>query len=214
MASIKQMQRKDGSVFYEISISRGYGESPYTMRWDRPEGLAAKTVKARLQAVAFEFEQDCKNGKVKTRKERKAEEKEAAQKKILETRNKMTFQRFCEEKFLPDLRLRCSEHTIYNYQLQLKKHIYPDIGAIELSGIRAGDINQLLRNQQAKNTSLSIPVKVYTIVRAILKMAYKDELIDRNPMDRVDRPQKRKDTSHTQVPWRVQRTSCKGFARR
>lgn len=200
MASIKQMQRKDGSVFYEISVSRGYGKSPYTMRWDRPEGLAAKTVKARLQAAAFEFEQDCKNGKVKTRKERKAEEEEAAQKKILEARNKITFQRFCEEKFLPDLRLRCSEHTIYNYQLQLKKHIYPDIGAIELSGIRAGDINQLLRNQQAKNTSLSIPVKVYTIVRAILKMAYKDELIDRNPMDRVDRPQKRKDTSQTQVP--------------
>ena len=131
MASIKQMQRKDGSVFYEISVSRGYGKSPYTMRWDRPKGLAAKTVKARLQAVAFEFEQDCKNGKVKTRKERKAEEKEAAQKKILEARNKMIFQRFCEEKFLPDLRLRCSEHTIYNYQLQLKKHIYPDIGAIE-----------------------------------------------------------------------------------
>lgn len=131
MASIKQMQRKDGSVFYEISVSRGYGKSPYTMRWDRPKGLAAKTVKARLQAVAFEFEQDCKNGKVKTRKERKAEEKEAARKKILEARNKMTFQRFCEEKFLPDLRLRCSEHTIYNYQLQLKKHIYPDIGAIE-----------------------------------------------------------------------------------
>ena len=131
MASIKQMQRKDGSVFYEISVSRGYGKSPYTMRWDRPEGLAAKTVKARLQAVAFEFEQDCKNGKVKTRKERKAEEEEAARKKILEARNKMTFQRFCEEKFLPDLRLRCSEHTIYNYQLQLKKHIYPDIGAIE-----------------------------------------------------------------------------------
>lgn len=131
MASIKQMQRKDGSVFYEISVSRGYGKSPYTMCWDRPEGLATKTVKARLQAVAFEFEQDCKNGKVKTRKERKAEEEEAARKKILEARNKMTFQRFCEEKFLPDLRLRCSEHTIYNYQLQLKKHIYPDIGAIE-----------------------------------------------------------------------------------
>ena len=31
-------------------------------------------------------------------------------------------------------------------------------------------------------------------------MAYKDELIDRNPMDKVDRPHKRKDTSQTQAP--------------
>ena len=77
---------------------------------------------------------------------------------------------------------------------------YPDIGALELQAIKAGDINQLLRNQQAMNVSLSIPVKVYTIVRAIIKMAYKDELIDRNPMDKVDRPHKRKDTSQTQAP--------------
>lgn len=124
MASIKQKQRKDGSIFFEISVSRGHGLSPYTMRWDRPEGLAGKTVKARLQAVASEFERNCRDGKVKTRKERKAEQEEAEQKKILEARNKMTFKRFCEETFLPDLRLRCSEHTIYNYQLQLKKHIY------------------------------------------------------------------------------------------
>ncbi|WP_443665630.1 hypothetical protein [Dysosmobacter sp.] len=61
MASVKQKQRKDGSVFYEISVSRGHGLSPYTMRWDRPEGLAGKTVKARLQAVASEFERDCRD---------------------------------------------------------------------------------------------------------------------------------------------------------
>ena len=200
MASVKQKQRKDGSIFFEISVSRGHGLSPYTMRWDRPEGLAGKTVNARLQAVAFEFERNCRDGKVKTRKEKKAEEEEAAQQKILEERNKLTFQKFCEETFLPDMRLRCSEHTVYNYQLQLAKHIYPDIGALELQAIRAGDINQLLRKRQTEGTSLSIPVKVYTIIRSILKMAYKDELIDRNPMDKVDRPHKRKDMSQTQSP--------------
>lgn len=70
MASVKKKQRKNGSFFYEISVSRGYSKSPYTMRWDIPEGLATKTVKARLRDVAAKFEQDCKNGKVKTRKER------------------------------------------------------------------------------------------------------------------------------------------------
>ena len=112
MASVKQKQRKDDSIFFEISVSRGHGLSPYTMRWDRPEGLAGKTVKARLQAVASEFERDCRDGRVKTRKERKAEQEEAEQKKILEARNKMTFKRFCEETFLPDLRLSIPSTTI------------------------------------------------------------------------------------------------------
>ncbi len=53
MASAKKKQRKNGSFFYEISVSRGYSKSPYTMRWDVPEGLAAKTVKARLQDLLY-----------------------------------------------------------------------------------------------------------------------------------------------------------------
>lgn len=77
MASVKKKQRKNGSFFYEISVSRGYSKSPYTMRWDVPEGLAGKTVKARLRDVAAKFEQDCKNGKVKTRKERKEVQKKS-----------------------------------------------------------------------------------------------------------------------------------------
>ena len=49
-------------------------------------------------------------------------------------------------------------------------------------------------------TSLSTAIKVYTIVRAVMKMAYKDELIDRNPMDRVDRPRRYKDSGKPQDP--------------
>lgn len=198
MASAKKKQRKNGSFFYEISVSRGYSKSPYTMRWDIPEGLATKTVKARLRDVAAKFEQDCKNGKVKTRKERKEELQQAELKRILDEKNRMTFKRYCEETFLPDIRQRCSENTIYNYRLQLEKHVYPDIGQLEMQGIKAGDINQLLRKHQAASDSLSTPIKVYTIVRAVMKMAYKDELIEHNPMDRVDRPSKRKDLSKAQ----------------
>ena len=55
--------------------------------------------------------------------------------------------------------------TIYNYRLQLEKHVYPDIGQLEMQGIKAGDINQLLRKHQAASDSLSTPIKVYTIVK-------------------------------------------------
>ncbi len=36
-------------------------------------------------------------------------------------------------------------------------------------------------------------VKVYTILQGIFKMAYLSDLIDRNPMDKVERPKPRKD---------------------
>ena len=193
MPATRKRQRKNGSVYYEISVSRGYGKSAYTMRWDVPEGLSAKTIKARLQQAAYEFEQDCRAGKVKTRGERKEEERQAAMRRALEAKNRMTVQRFCDETFLPDLCLRCSENTAYNYRLQLEKHIYPDIGQIELSEMKSGDINEQLRKYQMSSASLSTAIKVYTIVRAVMKMAYKDELIDRNPMDRVDRPRRYKD---------------------
>ena len=130
MPATRKRQRKNGSVYYEISVSRGYGKSAYTMRWDVPEGLSAKTIKARLQQAAYEFEQDCRAGKVKMRGERKEEERQAAMRRALEAKDRMTVQRFCDETFLPDLRLRCSENTAYNYRLQLEKHIYPDIGQI------------------------------------------------------------------------------------
>lgn len=90
MASVKKKQRKNGSFFYEISVSRSYSKSPYTMRWDVPEGLATKTVKARLRDVAAKFEQDYRNGKVKTRKERKEELQQAELKRILDEKNRMT----------------------------------------------------------------------------------------------------------------------------
>lgn len=200
MASSRKRQRKDGSFYYEISVSRGHGKSPYTMRWDMPEGLATRTVNARLRAAEAEFEQACRAGKVKTRKEKKEEEQQAELAKRLDEQNRMTFKRFCEEIFLPDIKLRCSENTTYNYRIQLEKHVYASLGELELSEIKAGDINQFLRKQQAENKSLSAAVKLYTIIRGVMKMAYKDELIDRNPMDKVDRPHRRKNTCGTQNP--------------
>lgn len=192
MASVRKRKRKDGSMFYEIQVSRGRGLSPYTMRWDRPEGLAEKTIQSQLRTVAVNFENDCKAGKVKTRKEEKEaaelerEEREKAEK------DKVTFRRFCNESFLPAIRARASQTSAYNYELQLKKHIFPVLGGLEMTEIRAGDINQLLRQILAEGKSDAVAVKTYTIIRSVMKMAYADELIERNPMERVDRPHKRK----------------------
>ena len=43
MASTKLMETKDGKRFFKISVSRGYGKSPYTMRWYWPDGWSKRT---------------------------------------------------------------------------------------------------------------------------------------------------------------------------
>lgn len=99
MATISKIQtRKDGSRFFRISVSRGHGESPYSTRWNVPDGLAAATVKKRLTAFAEDFERRCRAGEIMTRKQQK--ELEESQEAAEQVKNEKTFRWFCENQFM------------------------------------------------------------------------------------------------------------------
>ena len=51
---------------------------------------------------------------------------------------------------------------------------------------------------QAKGKSHGTVIKVYTVLQGLFKMAYMADLIDRNPMDKVQRPKPRKDETKSQ----------------
>ena len=54
MASIKQMETKDGKRFFKISVSRGYGKSAYTTRWYWPDGWSKKAAEREVnQRISF-----------------------------------------------------------------------------------------------------------------------------------------------------------------
>ena len=77
MASIsKEKRTADGRRYYIITVSRGRGISPFRTRWYRPDGWADSSVKRRLENVAAEFEQECRNGNVLSRAEQKAKAEE------------------------------------------------------------------------------------------------------------------------------------------
>lgn len=42
MASTSLMMTKDGRRFFKITVSRGRGKSPYTMRWYWPDGWSKR----------------------------------------------------------------------------------------------------------------------------------------------------------------------------
>ena len=189
MASTRKGTTKDGRVFYEISVSRGRGKSRLTRRWYPPEGWSRKAIERELAAVAAEFERQSDIGEVISRAEhREREAQEAA-----EAAKILTFRQYGERVFMPAKTVTMSENSRANYQGYLDKKIYPVLGDIKLPEITPAQITALLLDIQTEGKAHGTVVKVYTILHSFFKMAYLGDMIQRNPMDKVERPKPRKD---------------------
>ena len=189
MPSTRKLETKDGRVFYEISVSRGRGKSRLTRRWYPPEGWSRKAIERELAAVAAEFERQSDAGEVISRAEQKDREAQAA----AEAAKILTFRQYGERVFMPSKTVTMSENSRYNYQGYLDKKIYPALGDLKLPEITPAQITALLLDIQAEGKAHSTVIKVYTILHSFFKMAYLGDMIDRNPMDKVERPKPRKD---------------------
>ncbi len=189
MASTRKLTTKDGRVFYEISVSRGRGKSRLTRRWYPPKGWSRKAIERELTAVAAEFERQSDAGEVVSRAEhREREAQEAA-----EAAKILTFRQYGERVFMPAKTVTMSENSRANYQGYLDKKIYPALGDIKLPEITPAQITALLLDIQTEGKAHSTVLKVYTILHSFFKMAYLGDMIQRNPMDKVERPKPRKD---------------------
>lgn len=189
MPSTRKLETKDGRVFYEISVSRGRGKSRLTQRWYPPEGWSRKAIERELAAVAAEFERQSDAGEVISRAEQKDREAQAE----AEAAKILTFRQYGERVFMPSKAITMSENSRSNYQGYLDKKIYPALGDLKLPEITPAQITALLLAIQAEGKAHSTVIKVYTILHSFFKMAYLGDMIDRNPMDKVERPKPRKD---------------------
>ncbi len=77
-----------------------------------------------------------------------------------------------------------AQSTYDNYCLEINKHIKPTLSDVKLKNINPSMIRYILR----KISGDRIKQYVYTILRAILEQAYRDELINRNPCISVKPP--------------------------
>lgn len=188
MASTRKQTTKDGKVFYEISVSRGRGKSRLTRRWYPPEGWSKKSIERELAAVAAEFERQSDAGEVISRAEHR--EKDAQAK--AEAAKMLTLRQYGERVFMPSKTVTMSENSRANYQGYLDRTIYPALGDIRLPEITPAQISALLLDVQAGGKAHSTVMKVYTILHSFFKMAFLRDMIDRNPMDKVERPKPRK----------------------
>lgn len=188
MPSTRKKITKDGRLFYEIRVRPERGKE-LSRRWYVPDGWSKRAVEKELAKQAAEFERQCKAGKVLTR----AEQKEKSRQEALEAEKLLTLYQYGEQVFMPSITIRCSENSRSTYQGYLNNRIYPALGEFRLIDISSGQITALLLSMQKDGLSHATCIKVYTILHSLFKMAYMGDMIEKNPMDKVERPKPRKD---------------------
>lgn len=188
MASAHLKQSKDGSRrFYEIHARNG--KTQYTERWYVPDGWSKKTIDRELNKVKADFERRVKAGEVQTRRQ----QEERAMQEAEEAARIKTLKQYGEAVYMPTVKIVCSENTRDSYQRQLDLHIYPALGHFKLPEITTAQINAFLLGQQEKGLSWASCTKQYNILQRIFKRAYYEDLIEKNPMEKVIKPQANKD---------------------
>ena len=196
MPSIREKQTKDGRTFYEIQVSRGRSRSRLTSRWYPPEGWSKKAIDRELTKVAAEFERRCDNGEAISRAEQK--EKDLLQKQ--EAAKIQTLRQYGERVFMPAKAVTISENSRSSFQGNLDCWIYPALGEMKMPDITAANISALLLDMQAQGKAHATCIKVYTVLKSLFKMAYLSDIIQKNPMDKVERPKQRKGEVRAQEP--------------
>ncbi len=196
MPSTRKKFNKAGQAFYEIRVSRGRDKSYLTRRWYVPEGWSQKAIDRELASVAAEFERQCNAGEAISR----AEKREKAAQEAAEAARILTLKQYGERVFMPSKTVTISENGRYSYQGYLDNRIYPVLGDIKMPEITPAQITALLLDIQAEGKAHSTVIKVYTILNSLFKMAYMGDMIDRNPMDKVERPKPRKNEIKETTP--------------
>ena len=189
MASIKELQTKDGRRFFQISVSRGYGKAPYKKRWYWPDGWARRTAEREARKVAAEFERACAAGEVLNREQ----EKQKAAWEAAEAAKLKTVRQYAEGIFMPTKEATLTENSRSTYQMFLDRHILPVIGDLLLVDVTPAIIQKLLLDFQRSGKAHATAVKLYNILNGLFSMAFMDDSIPMSPMLKVKRPAPRKD---------------------
>lgn len=188
MASTKLMETKDGKRFFKISVSRGYGKTPYTMRWYWPDGWSKRAAEREAAKQATQFELKCSQGEVLNR----SQAKEKAAQEAAEAAKLKTVRQYADGVFMPTKEATFSENARSSYRMFLDKHILPVLGDTLLTDVTPAMISKLLVDFQKAGYVHASAVKCYNILNGLFEMAFLDDSIPMNPLLKVKRPVPRK----------------------
>ena len=192
MASIKEEGTRGKRLSYKFRVCLGRDESgrqiSKAMRWNPPEGMTPAKARKEAQRVAAAWE---------------AEQKEAFERQKAQKEGRKadyTFGQFVDEVWVP-LCVRDGSHrpsTVAMYT-NILKVMRPHFEELPLSGISGIQITQYLtwlrndyRTQYGKPLAEKSLKHHYNIPSFIFGYAEKQDLIEKNPMKKVDSPKVRR----------------------
>lgn len=199
MASSRPRYNKNKELTgYEIRVSRGndaYGKQlkPYVMTWKLPEAWwnwSKKTQQKELEKAMFEFEADCKAGKVKLREEKIAEALEQVRleaERIAAEAEKPTISK-AFDRFVAAVENKKKKNTITGYKTNIKRFVDCfDNKKIEM--ISEDDCEEYI-NVYLKQNGLAVSTirKHYTTLSAFLSWCVSKHIIADNPLSDVSKP--------------------------
>ena len=193
MASTRLKTTKDGRRYYEIRVRISRDRPELSTRWYVPGGWSQTAIDRQLSKESAEFERKCKAGEVLSRSEQKAIEAEQARLAAVEAARIQTFKQYGERVFMPSKKITTAEKTRSYYQGALDNHLYKAFGDIPLPDLSSAQITEYFLSLQDSGLAHSTIIGIYVTLNQLLKMAYNDDTIDRNPIDKVQRPRQRKD---------------------
>lgn len=221
MASIRKRFNSKGTfIAYEIRVYRGIDKTtkkqlaPYISTWQPVPNMSEKRVEAELRRAAILFEEDCKQGKVLTKRQERANrkgKKETGCAKIeINLQENMTLQEYALQVFLPRKIVDFSDNG-YNSYINCYTRIFKYLGHLKMEEIKPGHISSFftaLKSQEYvrrkhvngievmtdKLLAYGTIVKHYTVLSSLFTDAYElDEIITRNPMSKIRKPTPRKE---------------------
>ena len=180
MASLRERRNKDGQLIsYLVRVHRGRDSEgrelrPYTTTFTVKPTWSEKSARKKAEAFAANFEKECKSG--------------------LRTDSRQKFREYCD--YAIELKVeRGLKHSTATRYKELTNRIYPSIGHIKLTDIRADHLNKLYSDlskdgvsKRGGKLSTKTILEHHRLIHTVLEMAVKEGLIPFNPADRVTLP--------------------------
>lgn len=167
MASIQ----KRGKNSYRISVTAGSDAQGLPIRRTmtyRPKETAESKIRKELQAVAADFERQIQEGR-------------------FYDGDKLTF-RTMSEKWLEAVEKNDTRKTADGYRRTLEYRIYDAIGELPMQKVTPLQLQDLYHGMLDQGLSVGTVKRHHAIISGVFKYAYKMDLIQSNPCDRVTLP--------------------------
>lgn len=81
-----------------------------------------------------------------------------------------------------------SNQTLKVYHYNLKNHILPALGSIKLADVTTQTVQLFINRLVKSGLSAATVKKIYHMINNIMRTAVEDELINKNPVEKVRKP--------------------------